>query len=98
MLVSLTFLFSGCANIAAKRGINQLEETCNKLLGCSEEQVIIQLGVPKSIQEIGELKSFKFKQSFGLRTNAYGAWESYDDVEIIFKEGRAISWKGYVQR
>lgn len=26
------------------------------------------------------------------------AWESYDEAEVVFRDGRAISWKGYVQR
>lgn len=74
----------------------------------------MRLGTPQNIQNIGEFKIYNYYQTYGMRSNAYAnayagafnanafgggnTWESYDKADIIFKNGRAISWKGYVQR
>lgn len=51
-----------------------------------------------------------YYQSYGIPSNGFAsalsynafasgnAWEAYDKADVIFKEGRAASWKGYVQR
>lgn len=103
-------LLAGCAHIAVAQAQKEMQSTLDSLMGCSEEEVIILLGVPQNIQNIGELKVYQYRQSYGTRTNAYAnaigtatignanVWESYDTAEIVFKDGCAISWKGYVQR
>lgn len=103
-------LLTGCAQIAVKNAQEQMTIKFDSLMGNAEENVILSVGAPQSIDNIGELKIYHYFQSYGMRTNAFAnaqngsafgagnAWESYDKVDVIFKNGKAISWKGYVQR
>lgn len=103
-------LLTGCAQIAVKKAQEQMTITFDSLMGRTEEGVILSVGAPQTIDNIGELKIYHYFQSYGMRTNAYANaqngsafsagndWESYDKVDVIFKDGQAISWKGYVQR
>lgn len=110
-LVGSLLLIGGCSHLALKRGLEEMSATFNPILGETEESVILTIGVPISVEDYGKLKVYRYYKSFGQRSNdflnAFGGsaqyqttqtWEAYDTVDIVFKDGKAISWKGYVQR
>ena len=87
-----------------------MENTYNKVIGLTEEEVVIILGAPQKIEEIGSLRIYRYYQSYGVRSKAFSdtmwsgvsettkTWESYDQAQVIFKDGIAIEWKGNVER
>jgi hypothetical protein len=95
---------------AVKKAQICMETTYNKVIGLTEEDVVIILGAPQKIEEIGSLRIYHYYQSYGVRSNAFSddgwrgvsktteTWESYDKVQVIFKDGKAIEWKGNVER
>ncbi|MCX6557709.1 MAG: hypothetical protein NTW95_09825 [Candidatus Aminicenantes bacterium] len=80
------------------------------LLGKSQEDVVLAIGVPTHTETIGNLEVYQYIQSYGARGNAWvspnkyfstgGArvWEAYDKINIYFKNGSMVKWDGYVQR
>jgi hypothetical protein len=112
LMLSLS-LCAGCTSpavLAVQKAQKEMQSTFDGAMGYSEEEVVMKLGPPQNIQNIGELKVYHYYQSYGMRSNAYAsaisssaigvgnAWESYDKADVVFKDGRAVSWKGYVQR
>lgn len=98
----LCSLLGSCAMIVTRQAQEQMNNICNGLMGLTEEEVIISLGSPQKIEDIGKVRVFHYYRSYGTRLNAYSyalkTWEAYDQSEIVFKDGIAISWKGFVQR
>ncbi len=82
----------------------------NPLLGKSKEDVILALGAPGEVSNIGAFEIYKYYQSFGTRTQAAVApnpylitgnarsWEAYDTVNVYFKDAIMVKWDGYIQR
>jgi hypothetical protein len=109
-ILSLFLFITGCQSMAVSKAQNQMQTTFEPLMGHSEEDVVMQLGAPSNVQHLGELTVYHYYQSYGVRSKAYAntayssgyghskSWESYDQAEIVFKDGRAVKWKGYVQR
>ena len=101
----LSFL-PGCAWLAVREAKARMQTTLDSLMGLTEADVVIKLGAPNGVQNVGGLIVYHYYQSYGMRTNIYAnglcgasnVWESYDQFDIMFKDGRAVSWKGYVQR
>jgi hypothetical protein len=82
-------------------------------MDCTEEEVVLRLGAPQSIQNIDELKIYKYHQSLGTcktscasssfsdalaGTREEKTWETYDNIEVFFKNGYVINWKCSVKR
>lgn len=100
-------LLPGCgAFIQEQRAKRKMSRTLDSVIGQTEEAVIIQLGSPKKVEHLAGLTIYHYYKSYGTRSSvyvgeSYGAkdvWETYDQFEIIFKDGRAINWKGSVKR
>jgi len=110
LLILCLPLLVGCAAKQEKKARRQIQATCESLMGCSEEEVALEFGVPQKVQEIGKLKVYQYYKSYGTRENAtaygdwsYGigskiAWEAYDKIEIFFRNGHVTSWKSSVKR
>ena len=113
LLLSLP-LFFGCAEQQERAAKKQIERTCDSLVGCSEEEVLICLGVPQKIRKIAGLKVYQYHKSYGTRSNKNGyvtgsysgllgcgeekTWETYDNIDIFFRDGYVTSWKCSVKR
>jgi hypothetical protein len=103
--VFCAFLFVGCAT-QQEKAYKRIQCTCESLMGCSEEEVALELGAPQNIQNIGDLTVYQYYKSYGSRSyvNAYSlcgeihTWESYDKIEIFFRDGCVINWKCSVKR
>ena len=111
LLFSLPLL-AGCVH-QEERARRRLESTCRTLMECTEEEVALRLGAPQSIQNIGNLKVYKYHQSYGTcktscasssfydafsGTREEKSWETYDNIEVFFKNGYVINWKCSVKR
>ena len=106
-------LLIGCASQQQRAASKRIQSTCERLLGCTEEEVVLCLGAPQTIQDIGDLKIYLYHESYGVRSNSRGyarglynvwgtgsgeTWEAFDKIEIYFKNGYVTSWKSSVQR
>jgi len=107
LIVFSVIMLPGCGTfIQEQHAKRKMGRTLDNLMGQTEEAVIIALGSPKKIENIAGLTVYHYYKSYGTRSNVYigdyyGAqdvWETYDRFEIIFKDGRAINWKGSVKR
>ena len=106
LILLFIFLLPGCTHMMVNKALKEMRTTFDSVMGLSTEEIIIKLGAPQQIDHIGNLQIYHYYKDYGSRTNifanqGYGAgrsWQSYDKAEITFKNDRAISWKGYVQR
>ena len=57
-------LLIGCAT-QQERAFKKIQCTCQNLMGCSEEEVALELGAPQNIQNIGKLKVYQYYKSYG---------------------------------
>jgi hypothetical protein len=105
---------SFCAGCATQEQLakQKIQRTCNSLMGCSEEEVVLVLGTPDTIQDIGTLKVYKYNRSYGTRSTKQGSvncnnyrwtteeqqWEAYDKIEVFFRNGHVVDWKCSVKR
>lgn len=102
LLVSCSHKFSSTEKAEIKAE-EEMKETYEGIMGCTEEEVVLRLGAPKEIQYIGELKIYKYRKIYEevAKPQFMGGFEFksvYDYAEILFKDGRAFSWKGEVKR
>ncbi len=109
LFASLSLMF-GCAQMAARKAVNELNAHMERLSGWTEEEVVLALGVPQNIHTIGSLKIYQYHDSLGQRSNGYfntlgygvvgnsHTWEAYDRVDITFKNGRVSTWRCWAQR
>jgi hypothetical protein len=63
---------TGCAARQERAAKKRIQTTCDSLIGCSEEKVVLCLGTPQTIQNIGKLKIYQYHKSYGTRTNKHG--------------------------
>lgn len=109
LLIPVLLTLTGCVSWQVKKAQERMNVTFNALIGSTEEDVVLKVGMPQNIQTVGELKVYSYHKSYGTRSDsytnfyngAYGSssiWESYDKVDVMFKNGRVVSWKGDVQR
>lgn len=107
-------LLAGCAAQQERSAKKRIQSSCDRLMGCTEEEVVLTLGSPQKIDKIGELKIYQYHNSYGTRSNRRGyvtglcygicgvgkekIWEAFDKIEIFFKNGYATSWKSSVKR
>ncbi len=106
LLIPILFTLAGCAAIQVKRAQERIEAVCNSLMGKSEQEVIVSLGTPSKIEYIGGLTVYHYYESYGTRSNIYAnytfgniqTWEAFDKFDLVFQNGRAISWKSNVRR
>ncbi len=106
ILLSLVIL-PGCgAFIQEQHAKRKMSHTLDNLMGQTEEAVIIQLGSPNKVEQLAGLTIYHYYKSYGTRSSVYvgemygqkDVWETYDQFEIIFKDGHVINWKGSVKR
>ncbi len=71
LLLCLPFL-AGCAAKQERAATKKITAACERLIGHTEEDVVLQLGVPEKIQTIGDLKIYQYHKSYGERTEASG--------------------------
>lgn len=106
ILIPILLTLTGCAAIQVKRAQERIETVCNSLMGRTEQEVIVAIGAPQNIENISGLTVYHYYQSYGTRSNIYTdytfgnlqTWESFDKFDLVFKNGRAISWTSNVRR
>ena len=111
LLLLCPLFLPGCGPFIQERiAKRKMSHTLDNLMGHTEQEVVIELGAPQEIKEIAGLTVYKYYKSYGTRTavstdemNTFThgtkkVFESYDKFEVMFKNGRAINWKGSVQR
>lgn len=110
LFIFIYLLMNCCTYWAVSSRQKEIENMVNPLLGKTSEEVIIILGVPTNIKEIGELTIYEYYRSYGTRSNiwvspteytVYGGnkkWEAYDIINLYFKEDIMVKWDAYVQR
>lgn len=99
ILISSILVLGGCSQVAITQAQKEMNETYEPLMGCTEEEVIVKVGAPASIQRIDGLTIYKYQKIHGFSGNFSGGFDiAQDKAEIVFKNGRATSWKGQVQR
>lgn len=107
----LIFLLVGCTSSYAVRYAQAaLKAKITPLIGKTEREVILELGAPSKIEDVKDLRIFKYFRSYGYsssgyaNSNSYGSsafsntYESYDSFDLFFENGIFVKWKGYVQR
>lgn len=106
LLLKIIIFLPNCRQIAVYTASKEMKTTFDSVMGCTTEEVIIKLGAPQKIDNIGNLQIYHYYKNYGTSSNVFvydrygtgSVWQSYDQVEITFKNDRAISWKGCVQR
>jgi hypothetical protein len=97
---------SGCARIMVSQRLDELKAQLDPLMGHTQEDVVMQLGPPDRVQELGDLTVYSYRRSYGYAANASAhgdtayasSRERYDSFNIYFRNGVAKKWDGYVQR
>jgi hypothetical protein len=113
LLIALVALTS-CAQMAVNKRMKELHAKLDPMLGQPEETMVLQYGAPARVDEVAGVKIYRYHQSYGTRStasanyyanpyavNGYGngqSWETYDSINLYFKDGIFIKWDGYVQR
>lgn len=108
LLISMLAL-AGCASVAQEavdERMVELKQKIDPLVGKTEEDIVLTLGAPATIEQAAGIKIYKYYQSFGRRGIAtYGgnlsngsSWEMYDKYDIFFKDGKMMKWTSYIQR
>ena len=103
LIISIS-LFAGCAHQEEKKAKAGIDTTCQSLMGCKEEDVLLQLGVPQNSKQVGDVTVYKYRKALGARIEYSGLWatsemiDRFDEFEIFFKNGTATSWKTLVKR
>ncbi|MFA6263385.1 MAG: hypothetical protein WCW33_02760 [Candidatus Babeliales bacterium] len=87
-------LLVGCAAQQERAAKKSIERTCTNLMGCSEEEVALELGAPQSIQNIGTLKVYQYHKSYGTRTSKDGYVTKWDSGGLS-GFGTERSWEAY---
>lgn len=99
ILICLILALTGCSQVAINQAQKKMNETYEPLIGCTEEEAVIKIGAPLSIKKIDDLTIYQYHQIHGFSQKFGGDLGiDQDQAEIVFKNGRAISWKGSVQR
>jgi hypothetical protein len=106
-------LLVGCAAQQERAAQKSIQQACNKLIGATEEDVALELGVPQHIQNIGKLRVYQYFQSYGTHSSKGNTewslsnlsgyceerrWEAYDKIEVFFRDGHVVQWKSFVKR
>lgn len=100
----LILTMAGCQHMAAKKAVQQYEETWNPLIGkVSQEDILSRLGEPQGSSMTGKIEVWTYHQSYGARATAYygaaRAHEVYDRLILTFdQDGVLKDWSVYVQR
>ncbi len=109
-LIPLTGCASFIQGYQVAKSQNEISSKMNALMGRSSQDVVLALGAPTQIQSVAGIEVYKYHQNYGTRTQASAvpnqyivnasanSWESYDSVNVYFKNGVMIKWDGYVQR
>lgn len=106
LLIPILLTLTGCAAIQVKKAQERIESVCNSLMGKTEQEVIVALGAPQKFENISGLTVYHYYKSYGTCSNIYTnytfgnvqSWEAFDKFDLVFKNGRAISWTSDVQR
>lgn len=99
IILCLTCALAGCSQVSITQAQKEMNATYEPLIGCSEAEVIMEIGAPASIDRIDDLTIYKYHKIYGFSSKFGGGFDiAQDKAEIVFKNGRAISWRGTVQR
>lgn len=108
LLIPIFFLLPGCASFQIKQAKERIASTCSSLIGSTEQDVILALGVPQKIEQVSGLTVYHYYHSYGTRSDVYidsrfgfgnsTSYETYDKFDLIFKDGVLVSWTSDVQR
>ena len=92
--ISLT----SCAQYYANQAANDLKLSLDPLLGCTESELLMVFGAPCSIQDIGEIRIYKYYKNMGTVYNYYSSREVGDYIEISLLNGIVMTHKIEVRR
>ena len=110
LIIILTIACTGCAVITVLHTRKKIAERIDPLMGETKKEVVLAIGAPETCEFIDEIEVCRWRRSYGQRGGAYAAgrpgaaaasgssWESYDEINIYFIDGKAVKWDGYVQR
>lgn len=100
LIAAALFLIVGCRRQQADSRLAEYQQALDPLVGKgSKTDLVRMLGVPQGCTATGEREFCRFRSSYGVRGNQYGASEVFDQVDAEFdRSGRFLTWRAYVQR